>query len=725
MKKRLFTGVFIATALQGIGDAIATEFTKADAVAAVEINANKTEVDDARDFVSGRITIDQQRIKESGAQTVAQVLRSEPAITVGKNGLLGLMGLAGYTQILVDGKPADSDNPLELNVMQVERIEIIKSATAVTGPLGIAGTINIVRRNIVRKASTQTELGAETAHGAHGTSATWMRTQASRDTPLSYSLSLSADRIDKNYFSRYTQNSNDGPPLIAGEKTRTGRSESLAGRGVFSLALSAEHKVSTEPSFMYLRLDGYGTEQRHTRTVTAAEVSTGSDTPLSTVSLPVKWVWRLDEDSELKVQATTMLIRSHNNADLNEFTAAQGHHSREQNRRSDALNHFLDLDYTTSITGGHDLSAGIRVVRNRRANTYADFIDHQPDLTSAVLGTGNLSRLTRYQLYVQDDWRISKTLAAGLGLNTEHRVYDLDEMSVASRSRFTMWSPTLHVAKKLGENGKHQLRLSLARTFQPPNIDQMFLHPYINPLAPCFPQRPCIPNGFATADSIGNPYLEAERAIGVNLSYRLKLAKASEIGVELYSRNIANKIGTQAGFESVPWSDWPRYIARPVNLGAANIRGIDLTARIDNRDLWNSAPALILSGSVGFAHSEVKSIASGDNRIPGQLPWRAKIAATYAATNLPLKLNMDANWLPADWVRYDARLRNYEASRFTVNMNGSWTLAAGPSVTVTVEDITAGTRHGIDEYRTDEDQQRRYTRSRADTRIALKLNFNN
>lgn len=724
MTKSLLSIALVVIASQARAEQIASETAKAAPLTEVEISGNKSEMQETRDFVSGRIIIDQQRMQESGAQNVGQVLRREPVITVGKDGLVGLMGLPGYTQILIDGQPSDGGDPLDLNVMQVQRIEIIKSATASTGPFGIAGTINIVRRKIARKPSTQLQLGAESAHAAHGASINWVRNQISRDTPLSYNLSLSADRSDRDYFSRYTQTNAAPLPTVAGENLRTRRSESMSARGVFSLTLNQAHKLSFEPEFLYLRLDGDGSELRRSADTIATALHSATQTPLKTASLPLKWNWRLDEDSEFKVKLTTSWIRADNNAQLREYTADQGAHYRTQNLATSSRNHFLDIDYNTSITGGHDITAGARAVRNQRENDYMDFIDAMPDPSRAILGNSDQSHMTRYQLFVQDDWRISRTLAAGIGLNAEHRLYNIDEIRVINRSRFTMWSPSMHVAKKLDAGGKHQLRLSLARTFLPPSADQMLLRPRISQLAPCFPQLACIANDFATADTTGNPFLQPERSLGINLSYTHKLTKTSEVGVELYSRDISNKTGYQTGFENVPWSDQPRYIIRSVNLGTATVRGIDLTSRITARDFWKSAPALTLSGSLGFAHSEVKSLAGSDNRISGQLPWRAKIAASYAVTGLPLKINLDANWLPADWVRTTERLRTYQSSRSTLNINASWKFAAGPSLVLSVDDLRASTRHTIDEYRSDDALLRRDTNSRADTRVALKLDIN-
>ncbi|MYM85395.1 TonB-dependent receptor plug domain-containing protein [Duganella sp. FT50W] len=92
-------------------------------VVQVEVKGTASDAGQTRDFVAGIILIDRKRIEDSGAQNVSQVLRREPAITVGKDGQVGLMGLPGYTQILVDGSAADGGDPLALDIVHVEKIE--------------------------------------------------------------------------------------------------------------------------------------------------------------------------------------------------------------------------------------------------------------------------------------------------------------------------------------------------------------------------------------------------------------------------------------------------------------------------------------------------------------------------------------------------------------------------------------------------------------------------
>ena len=169
------------------------------------VNGSQTDVEESRDFVAGKFIIGKQRIAESGVQNVGEILRREPAISIGRDGRIGLLGLAGYTQVLVDGVPPHGPDVFEIDLVHVERIEIIKSTTAVTGPVGIAGTINIVRRKTERKAFTQLRVGGSSTGDRGGADLAWSTNRTLSIIPLSYNLSFAASHKAAPSQSHYFQ----------------------------------------------------------------------------------------------------------------------------------------------------------------------------------------------------------------------------------------------------------------------------------------------------------------------------------------------------------------------------------------------------------------------------------------------------------------------------------------------------------------------------------------
>jgi outer membrane receptor for ferrienterochelin and colicins len=407
---------------------------------------------------------------------------------------------------------------------------------------------------------------------------------------------------------------------------------------------------------------------------------------MDAVTLPVRWNWQIDADSSLSLRLAASDLRIDNDALRHEDGSGDAPHRRRNRLRQHGRNHFLDLDYHTVLAAGHEITAGGKLVRG------------QPDLSLQVLGRDSTTRMDSSRLFLQDEWRIDRTLALNAGLSVERRVYTFDEGVEHNRADFNMWSPSMHLSKKIGGDRKRQLRLSLARSFQPPESDQMLLHPTIDRFAPCRPGRLCGANDIETADRSGNPDLQPERALGLNLSYTHGIGSSSEVLVEGYARDIQDKTGYEFALANVPWASVPRWVVRPVNLGQARVRGVNFEGRVAGKDLSKDLSTLEVHGSLGFARSELSDVPGPDNRIDGQLPWRLKLGGSYTLKAAPLKLGIEASVLPADWVRDSVNQRVYQSGRNTLGVNGSWKIDAKSRVTLNLDNLLHRTATRIEEY---------------------------
>lgn len=693
----------------------------------VVVNGGISDTDAARDFIAGKILIGKKRIAESGARDVAEILRREPAITVGKNGQLGLLGLPGYTQILVDGLPPDGADPMSLDLVHVENIEIIKSATAANGPFGIAGTINIVRRKAERKTTAQLRADTFIIGGKHGADLSLSSNRATEGSPLIYSLSLSARRRNTPSQVDYTQvlrqSADQSETRLSGARDGENRADSLNVSGEFAWSLSPEHKLSFSPNAGRLENTSNSLERRQWDAEPTQTLAQRNKQPLTVYGIPLLWNWKINADSRLKVRLHMNSLSADVDNTLLDARSGSGVHVLQKKEQRDIRNHFLDLDYNTEYPGGHEIAAGFKLARNRGSRDYTDLIDGMPDSTLSLLGNTLSTLSTRYQAFIQDDWRINRSWAAGAGLSTEYRTYKLHEGTAHDDSNFNIWSPTLHISHRINGDRKRQFRMSLARTFQAPTVDQMVLRPRINALAQCYGAQRCGANTPETSDGAGNPQLQPERALGVNLSYTHGFGKGSEAVVELYSRKIRDKISTELALENVAWASVPRYVSRPGNIGGANVYGVNFEGRLGARDLWQEAPNLELSGSLGFAHSELTAIPGPDNRLSGQSPWRAKLAMAYTSVALPLKMNIDANWLPADWTRQSLTERVYQGGKFTLNANTNWGIAPGVRLKLNLENLFPQDWNRIDEYTGAEQSLHRSSNSAAFRRVVIGLDM--
>ncbi|MDK6078273.1 TonB-dependent receptor plug domain-containing protein [Massilia varians] len=666
----------------------------------VVISGAQTDLEASQDFVAGKIIIGQKKIADSGLQNTGELLRREPAISVDKSGRIGLLGLPGYTQVLVDGQ-APAGDTMNIDLMRVERIEIAKTTTAATGPFGIAGTINIVLRKKQRKTSSRLHGNVRTEGGKKGMDLTWTTTGVT-DGSFSHTFTLSRWRRLSTAHSEYVQTSErPGRGAVReydGQAHIPGLFESLNANSVLAWTLDASHTLTFSPEIARYSSDNHSDEQRRWMSGLSASANQASKTPTNNLYLPLLWNWKIDPDSSLALKLVASGSRSESRLRRDEVWSPGGPRQRVHEQDRSTRNYFLDLDYALDTEDGHRISAGAKFARNESDSSYTDLVDGRPDPSLAVLGPETASHLTSARLFIQDEWRINRRWAVNLGASGERRRYRLVEGPASSRPRFKLWSPSAHVSHRIGGNRKRQLRASLARSYRTPFFDEMLLRPTINPYAPCPALGFCGANGIDLADSSGNPALRPERSLGLNLSYAHGFGRDSEVSLEVYTRDISDKNGLDVALVDVPWASVPRYVIRQANLGQARVRGLDLEARLAGKDFSPTLANLELSGSIGLADSTLSELPGPDNHIPGQSPWRAKLGGSYSLQSLPVKLGFDASYLPEDWVRSSARQRVYESSRRTLNLNASWNASKTAILRLNLDNLLHHRASRIDEY---------------------------
>jgi len=690
----------------------------------VIVSGGQGDVEAGRDFVAGKIVIGKGRIAESGLQNVGELLNREPAVSVGKDGRIGLLGLPGYTQVLVDGMPPQGDT-FTLDLVHVERIEIIKSSTAATGPIGIAGTINIIRRKAQKTRLAQVNAGVSTTAGLPGADLAWSTGGPVEGKPLIYSVRLSAMHKPVSNRSDYVatrQGAFAAPALdYSGQVRNRNAANIVSASGELTWNIDQAHTLTLSPEAGYFGGPRRSRQQRFWRDDSVLLTRQDGNSAMATFGVPLHWDWRIDPDSTLSVRLN--VNRAHIDSDSLRIDTSNATTVDELVSSPAAINTnaFLHLDYATEFENGHALTMGAKFAHNRAKNTYADFFNGLPDVSLSVLGQIDTAHLSSSQVFFQDEWRINRSWAVNLGSSVERRAYRLREGTASSRPRFTMWAPSLHVSHKIGANRKRQLRLSVARSYRAPFFDELLWRPVINTFAPCRGQVLCGANSLDTADNAGNPGLQPERALGLNLSYSHGIGKDSEVTLEAYSRDISNKTGYEIVLADVPWASKPRYIGRQANLGTARIRGLNLEARISGKDLGKQLARLDLHGSIGLADSELSDLPGPESRISGQSPWRAKIGGSYTLQAVPVKLGIDASYLPDDWVRDSINQRVYESSKLVLGMNASWTISKQTRLVLNLDNLVSRNRSRIDEYLGVADLLRRTTATSNHSRIALRL----
>ena len=139
----------------------------------VEVQGAKA-YDERRQDTATKIVVTQEEIVRFGDTTVGDVLKRLPGVTIGgvqgRGGEIRMRGLgAGYTQILLNGEPSPPGFSLDsISPDLIERIEVIRAATAELSTQAVAGAINIVLKRAIQTAQREIKAGGQSDGGKYG-----------------------------------------------------------------------------------------------------------------------------------------------------------------------------------------------------------------------------------------------------------------------------------------------------------------------------------------------------------------------------------------------------------------------------------------------------------------------------------------------------------------------------------------------------------------------------
>ncbi|MET0982778.1 MAG: TonB-dependent receptor plug domain-containing protein, partial [Telluria sp.] len=143
----------------------------------VEVKGTASTYDPRRDDTASKIVVNHDEIVKHGDTNVLDVLKRLPGVTVsggaGRGGEVRMRGLgSGYTQILINGERAPAGFSMDsLAPDVIERIEVMRAASAEFSTQAVAGTINIVLKKAIKNAQRELKAGIASGNGFIGPNA--------------------------------------------------------------------------------------------------------------------------------------------------------------------------------------------------------------------------------------------------------------------------------------------------------------------------------------------------------------------------------------------------------------------------------------------------------------------------------------------------------------------------------------------------------------------------
>jgi outer membrane receptor for ferrienterochelin and colicins len=642
--------------------------TKKPAIQTVEVKGANASYDARRDDTASKTVMSADEIRKYGDDNVFDVLKRAPGVTVtGKT--LRMRGLgAGYTQILVNGdRPPPGFSLDALTPDQIERIEIVRAASAEFSMQSIAGTINIVLRKVVSKPQHDLRLSA-------------MRSQESRNLNAGGTL---GDR--KGQLSYFLNGS-----LYAGENAFTNRSSDLfyAPDGTLVQARDTPYEGSGNYRGIALfprlswKLDN-GDELNLSAGLQATRSTWGGNTFNTNLvgSFPdpdyveyyqsspnssrmqrveVNWVAKLAGG---KLDLTVSAERSRNTSDAynDQYTAGRAlRFLRDWDSETDGRRSSMRGKYARSLGEGHALTTGF--------DTSVQTSDEVRD-RDETLGTNAPTHLvetfapkvTRLAGYVQDEWSIDRQLSLYFGARWEGVKTDSEASGLApTHSNSHVLSPVAQTLYKFyGADGKpsgRQLRLALTRTYKAPTIDQLTARRYESALNTRF-----------NADSAGNPELQPELAKGIDLTYEHFLPQGAMFSASAARREITDYIRTRLDLE--PDGRW---VYRPVNDGEALVRSFEAEIKMPGKLLMDAMAAFDLRAAVTRNWSDVASVPGPGNRLDAQTPMSANFGVDWRKGDLSMGASLA--YQQGGWVRISEAQSQRQQTRRDLDTYALWKL---------------------------------------------------
>lgn len=591
-----------------------------------------------------------EELDRYGDTNTLDVLRRLPGVNVDSGGPR-MRGLgAGYTQILINGDPAPQGFNLDqLSPSQIERIEVIKAATADQSTQAIAGTINVILKETSRRALSSLRVGV--SNGQDRPTGNLNYSISESRGPFNMSLPVSVfewNRQVRNLVDRKMAGT-DGQPALSeqlGTNNSWGWGYNLAPR--FNYKISDEQTLSLA-TFFQKGYWNYSTDYVN-RAVSGSPVF--DDNAIQGGFWEnrrgnLTWIHRFSEDQRIEIKAGVQQFRG--GFDLNNLRSNVTQLKTNGNNRDDAITQAGK--YSQLLGDQHTLTAGWDLETRERQERRTTTDGAGNALLTAFEGQAFEAKMTRQAFYIQDEWEISPKWQLYLGLRNERIVSESTNTTSPLVNVSSVTSPVAHVTYKFDPKSKDMVRGSLTRSYKAPGLNTMLARPVINGAY----TNTNITNTYLSPDRIGNPGLAPELATGLDIAYENYLSNDGIFSMGLFHRNLTNVVRNLTVLRQVSWANAPRWITQPQNFSDAVTQGVEFELRGRASDLMPKllpdAKGLNIRTSVNFYRSSIDALMGPNNRLDGQQPWSANLGFDQRINSLRMTVGGNLSLTPG----YDTR----------------------------------------------------------------------
>lgn len=632
----------------------------------VDVKGSSAHYNPRRDDTATRTVVGRDELLRYGDRSLLDALRRVPGVTVdastGRGGSVRMRGLGGgYTQILVNGERAPNGfNIDDLSPDAVERVEVLRTATADLPAQSVAGTINIVLRRIARTRERELKLGMMHSRVFKGPNAALQMSARREGFAWSLAADANTDRFHRTSTGALDNTTPDGTVDLrrTSEIPEQGRMQHLSLTPRLEWTLAGGDTI-TSASFLNVN-------RFRNRAQNLVTTLVGSPPPVPDLTTQMHsgseeartdLTWTRGFASGATLEAKLGLTAENGDArilrrGLDSAGALDTDGSIDEGTRDRGVNSTGKA--LLAARRGHALAFGWDGALNWRDETRLEADVVRVFAPGVALDEAFEARLTRLAVYAQDEWTINPQWSVYLGLRWEGlRIRATGNTFDATRTESDVWSPILHTLWKVPNSKGDQLRFAVTRTYKAPELTNLL------------PRRREWENNSATeADFQGNPNLEPELAWGIDAGYEHFWAENAMVSLNASVRRIEDYTSNRVVFNGRRW------IQTPVNDGRAEVRSLELETKFPLKSLFAGAPALDLRAGVSRHWSRVEAVPGPGNRLERQSPLSANLGVDYARG--ALSLGASAAFVRNGQVRVTANRGFYSEARTDLEAYGAW-----------------------------------------------------
>ncbi|WP_373991634.1 TonB-dependent receptor plug domain-containing protein [Duganella sp. BuS-21] len=589
-----------------------------------QVQVTATRADQRQRETTASIVINHADIVRQGDQTLADVLKRLPGVSIsgspGQGGAIQMRGLGnGYTQILLNGDPVAAGFSLDSIAPEtIERIEILRSATAELSNQAVAGAINV----ILKKAVTRAQRSVSASLARQGNASTPALSAQLSDQNDDYSYSLAATLTRKHNEKPFTdwqqQRDTNGTLTLLRRtpQTEAGRTDALTLTPRLNWKLADGDTLSWQ-SFAYLRR-----MDNNARADETALIGAPSDYPHNDADFVANFVMLRTDLNWTQLLAGGAKLELKLGAGTNRRKGVFDFHGRDVNGKPLSRHHVDSgpVENTITSTGTyrrpvgeqHAMALGWDASHALRSEDRNEILFDAAGKQTGANNADYRAYVNRLALFAQDEWQVSKQYSLYFGLR--HERLDTASRAIAANApdaldaSSSVWSPSLQSRWQL--TNKDVLRLALSRSYKAPPLVKLVPRRYTNDNN----------NNPTNPDEQGNPHLRPELAWGLDAAYEHYLGDGALLSASTYMRRIRDVTQSRLFQQDGAW------VEAPFNHGNARTHGVELEAKL------RLSKALDVRANLSRNWSRVDNVPGPDNRLEGQTPATANLGADYRWT---------------------------------------------------------------------------------------------